>query len=91
MSEGFTMFIGKPKVGKSWFLLQLAYSIANGDAFFEKSVDVGDVLYFSLEDNGRRLKERLQILGYNKCPNLHFVFNCPKFDEKEKGKEFHFK
>ena len=88
VSEGFTMFIGKPKVGKSWFLLQLAYSIANGDAFFDKSVDVGDVLYFSLEDNGRRLKERLQILGYNKCPNLHFVFNCPKFDEKEKGKEF---
>ena len=88
IAEGFTMFIGRPKVGKSWFLLQLAYHIASGLPFFEKNTIQGDVLYLSLEDGQQRLNSRLKILNYSKIPsNLHFVFQCPKFDSQQKGTE----
>jgi hypothetical protein len=50
---GLTLLAGAPKVGKSWFALDLARQI----------VDAGhECLYLSLEDNERRLKARLECL-----------------------------
>ena len=54
LPEGVTILAGKPKVGKSWLALGLAVQIA-------KDSCVG-VLYLALEDNRRRMKQRLQIL-----------------------------
>jgi AAA domain-containing protein len=57
--EGVTILAGKPKIGKSWFLLDVCIAVA-GDRFVLGEIKPvqGDVLYLALEDNLRRLKKR---------------------------------
>lgn len=60
VAEGLTLFVGAPKVGKSWAAWNLAVAIASGGMAFGKiAVSEGDVLYLALEDTGRRLQSRL--------------------------------
>lgn len=63
IAEGVTIFAGKPKVGKSWFLYDVCVACA-GDRFTLGDVKPaqGDVLYLALEDSHRRLKKRLEKL-----------------------------
>lgn len=65
VSEGVTIFAGKPKVGKSWLLYDVCVACA-GDRFTLGDIKPaqGDVLYLALEDSQRRLKKRLEKL----CP-----------------------
>ena len=59
LSEGVTILAGKPKLGKSWFALNLALTLAGGGkALGAKDTTPGDVLYLSLEDRLRRVKDR---------------------------------
>jgi hypothetical protein len=61
--EGLTILAGKPKLGKSWLALNLALAVATGGvALGEIHVEQGDVLYLALEDNKRRLQDRLRKL-----------------------------
>ncbi len=61
--EGLTILAGKPKVGKSWMVLDWALAVAYGGvAFGSIPCEPGDVLYVALEDNKRRLKRRIQQL-----------------------------
>ncbi|MFD2610363.1 AAA family ATPase [Deinococcus taklimakanensis] len=60
---GLTTLIGKSKIGKSWFSLQLALAVATGGTFLGQQVPQGDVLYLALEDVPGRLQTRLQELG----------------------------
>ena len=53
---------GKPKAGKSWWVLQLAMSVVQGGSFLNRDVPEGAVLYLALEDNYRRLKDRMMKL-----------------------------
>ncbi len=57
--SGTYLFVGAPKVGKSFFMLQLAYHISTGTPLWSYSVNKGTVLYLALEDDYRRLQERL--------------------------------
>lgn len=79
---GLTILAGKPKLGKSWFALNLALSIANGGrALGRIKVDEAQVLYLALEDTPRRIQNRLkQLSGYSveKLNNLHFAFEWPR-------------
>ena len=59
LPEGLTLFAGKPKLGKSWMSLHLGYAVATGGGFLGRPVTQGTVLYAALEDNNRRLKDRL--------------------------------
>lgn len=62
--EGFGLLIGPPKLGKSWFVLGLALSVAAGGKALGK-IDVGHprpVLYMALEDGDRRLQDRARTL-----------------------------
>src|SRR5215471_7018251 len=61
--EGVTILAGKPKIGKSWFMLDVCVAVA-GDRFVlgDKKPMPGDVLYLALEDNQRRLKKRMDKL-----------------------------
>ena len=70
VAEGLTLFVGQPKVGKSWLGLNLAVAVATGgQALGKVNVDAGDVLYLALEDNPRRLADRLRkILGKAGAP-----------------------
>jgi hypothetical protein len=60
--EGLTILAGRPKIGKSWFLLQCCSAVATGAAVFGSATDAaspGDVLFLALEDSRRRLQRRL--------------------------------
>jgi len=56
---GLTTLAGKRKVGKSMFGLQIAGAVGSGGKVFGQDVDRARVLYLALEDNGRRLQDRM--------------------------------
>jgi hypothetical protein len=58
--DGLTMLAGKPKLGKSWLVLDVAVAVANGGYTLDRKCGQGDVLYAALEDNQRRLKSRME-------------------------------
>lgn len=70
VAEGVSLLAGPPKVGKSWILLGLGVAIASGGKALGKvDVEEGDVLYLALEDTGRRLQSRLNlVLGTDPAP-----------------------
>ncbi len=71
--RGTYLFVGAPKVGKSFFMLQLAYHISTGTRLWNYPVNKGTVLYLALEDDYRRLQERLyRMFGTDNTPDLHF-------------------
>ena len=51
--SGTYLFVGAPKVGKSFFMGQLAYHVAMGLPLWEYEVHQGTVLYLALEDDHR--------------------------------------
>jgi hypothetical protein len=59
--EGVTLLASRPKLGKSWLLLQVGTAIATGVVALVPGDGQlhGDVLYLALEDNPRRLQRRL--------------------------------
>jgi hypothetical protein len=63
--EGLTLLVGRPKIGKSWWALDLAVaSAANRPTLGTLAPEHGDVLYLALEDGWRRLQRRLdKLLG----------------------------
>jgi len=77
LPEGLTILAGRPKRGKSWMGLGLALAVASGGKALGKiDVEKGDALYLALEDNPRRLQNRLAILKDpdSKLPSrLHLV------------------
>lgn len=61
--EGYTLLVGPPKIGKSWFVLSAALAIASGGhAFGHLAVDRRPVLYLALEDGHRRVQDRCRKL-----------------------------
>lgn len=70
---GVYLFVGAPKVGKSFLMAQLAYHVSTGTNLWNYTVRKGTVLYLALEDDYRRLQERLyRMFGTENSPNLHF-------------------
>jgi hypothetical protein len=60
--RGVTLLVGKPKCGKSWLSLDVAWAVASGDTVLNGvRCEQGDVLYCALEDNKRRMKQRMEI------------------------------
>ena len=59
LCAGTYLFAGAPKVGKSFFMAQLAYHVSNGMDLWEYRVHEGTVLYLALEDDYSRLQKRL--------------------------------
>jgi hypothetical protein len=61
--EGLTILGGRPKLGKSWLALGALRGVSTGGLAFGKyQCEQGDCLYLALEDNQRRLKDRLRVL-----------------------------
>ena len=82
--EGLTLLAGKPKRGKSWFALNCALAVASGgSALGLAKCEAGDVLALMLEDNPRRLQDRLrQIEPAARWPErLTFHTSWPRLDE----------
>lgn len=84
LPEGLSLLAGKPKLGKSWLALGLALAKASGGVALGKiPVDPGEVLYLALEDNPRRLQNRLgkMLDGSAPPPQLHLATDWPRLDE----------
>ncbi|MDP2355208.1 MAG: AAA family ATPase [Beijerinckiaceae bacterium] len=63
IAEGCTILAGRPKLGKSWLVLEAALAVASGtDCLGGIQCEEGDVLYLALEDNERRLQSRIDKL-----------------------------
>lgn len=70
---GTYLFVGAPKLGKSFFMAQLAYHVSTGTPLWEYPVRQGEVLYMVLEDDYRRLQKRLyRMFGTDSTEHLHF-------------------
>ncbi|GJL93399.1 AAA family ATPase [Hyphococcus sp.] len=81
LAIGATMLAGKPKTNKTWLAQEVALSVASGGvACGEWETTQGDVLFFALEDNKRRLQRRLEMLRPNGAwPNcLTFMTEAPR-------------
>jgi AAA domain len=84
LPEGVTFLAGKPKMGKSWMGLDLGIALATGGvALGTKRVEQGDVLCLALEDNRRRIQNRLNKLlaGRSAPANLHITTEWPRLDK----------
>ena len=71
--RGTYLFVGAPKIGKSFFMAQLAYHISTGSPLWNYPVRKGTVLYLALEDDYARLQKRLyRMFGVAENENLYF-------------------
>ncbi len=87
--EGVTLLIGKPKIGKSMFCLNLGVAVASDyEALGSLDVEQCGVLYLALEDNPRRLQKRLKMIDWGqRIPvkgraALHLYTDWPRADEE---------
>jgi hypothetical protein len=82
--EGLMLLAGKPKLGKSRLMLDIAIAVAcGGKALGHLPVDAGPVLYISLEDPERRLQSRIQTMltGCRAPENFEYETEWPRVDE----------
>ena len=71
--QGTYLFVGSPKIGKSFFMAQLAYHVSTGTPLWDYPVKKGTVRYLALEDDYRRLQERMyRMFGTDSTENLYF-------------------
>ena len=72
--NGTYLFVGSPKIGKSFFMAQIGYHISKGLPLWGFSVRQGTVLYLALEDDYARLQKRLsQMFGMEGSENFYFA------------------
>ena len=75
---GTYLLAGAPKVGKSFLVAQLAFHISTGQPLWNFSVQKSTVLYLALEDDYRRLQDRMfRMFGVESTEHLHFA-TCAK-------------
>lgn len=75
---GTYLLAGAPKVGKSFLVAQIAYHVSTGQPLWDNPVRKGTVLYLALEDDYRRLQERMsRMFGVEGNENLFFS-TCAK-------------
>ena len=87
---GTYIFAGAPKLGKSFLMAQLAYHVSTGTPLWNYTVRKGTALYLALEDDYRRLQERLyRMFGTESADNLHFSVSASQIgkglDEQLQG------
>ena len=59
---GNILLAARPKMRKTWLALQLALAVARGEQFLGYNCIKGDVLFLGLEDNERRVQNRIKTL-----------------------------
>jgi hypothetical protein len=75
---GMTILAGRPKSGKSYLALQLAFAVASGSSFLGKDAKQGKVLYIALEDSERRMQDRMKQVGNQEAAqNILFRYQLP--------------
>ena len=82
LPAGLVVLAGRPKLGKSWLSLQMAVAVGTGGVVLGRKVNQGKVLYLALEDNPRRLQDRLSKQASPKGATVDFHFEWPALVEK---------
>ena len=89
--QGAYLFVGAPKIGKSFMVAQIAYHISMGIPLLDYPVQQGTVFYLALEDSQQQLQERLyRMFGVNAADNLYFSVDSNKLGSglEEEMQEF---
>ena len=74
LGTGVYMLVGAPKIGKSFLVALIAYRVSTGTDLWDYRVHGGTVLYLALEDDKKRLQERMaRMFGVEGSDNLHFA------------------
>lgn len=74
LCRGTYLFVGSPKVGKSFLMAQIAYHVSTGTPLWNYKVRKAPVMYFALEDDYARLQQRLyQMFGTDEAEDLHLA------------------
>jgi len=82
LCSGAYLFVGAPKVGKSFFMAQLGYHVSGGIPLWEYPVHKGTVLYLALEDDYTRLQKRLfRMFGMDSIDDFHFATHAKNVSE----------
>lgn len=80
--NGTYLFVGAPKVGKSFFMAQLGYHVSRGIPLWDYPVNQGTVLYLALEDDYGRLQKRLsRMFGMESTSNFYFATRSKSLNE----------
>jgi RecA-family ATPase len=90
LTEGLYVLSGKPKSGKSWWALNIAYSIAlGGKALSSFDCHKADVVYIAYEDNKRRLQNRQKKILHKEwiesAPKNFFFYAMDDFPKLNDG------
>jgi DNA-binding transcriptional ArsR family regulator len=81
IAEGLMILAGAPKIGKSWFALNLVLQVAKGEPVFGAFDTIpGQTLYLALEDTERRIKSRTEIMGLQASEDVEIAFNWQPSD-----------
>jgi RecA-family ATPase len=86
LPEGCVLLGGKKGSGKSMLVLNIALAVAMGGRALEHTtVEAGDVLYYDLEGNPRRLQKRAQqmlpAIGEGTPTRITVKFNAPLINQ----------
>jgi hypothetical protein len=82
LPTGSSLLASKPKLGKSWMILNIAIAVAAGGVALSQTVKKGAALYLALEDNEPRLKRRLAKLCPDGVPDgLDFATDWKRSDQ----------
>ena len=74
LGTGVYLLVGAPKIGKSFLVALIAYRVSTGTDLWGYRVHGGTVLYLALEDDKKRLQERMaRMFGVEGSDNLHFA------------------
>ncbi len=71
--QGVTILGGAPKIGKSWWVLDLCVRIAKGEPVWNMPTTKGTTLYLCLEDTLRRVQDRLNRITDDVPANAFFA------------------
>lgn len=82
LPQGLALLASPPKYGKSWFVLDLCLSVAYGNSFLNHQTVKKGSFYLALEDNDRRLNERMnKVLQGERAPaGFDFATSCNDID-----------
>lgn len=73
LPQGITILGSAPKIGKSWWVLDICIRIAKGKSVWDMPTTKGTTLYLCLEDTLRRVQERLNCITEDVPPNAFFA------------------
>lgn len=80
LPTGLYLLAGSPKMGKSWFVLQLGIAVSNGQSFLGFNANAARVLYLCLEDTYQRIRNRLIDYEDDSLDQIEFVLDSRKLD-----------